>query len=60
MFKQFSTVHEILDEILEKVPLARSQLLAQIASGFPNGFGSEPAHEKYIDNLFKLIGPVSS
>jgi len=55
MFKQFSTVHEILDEILEKVPLARSQLLAQIASGFPNGFGSEPAHEKYIDNLFKLI-----
>ncbi|CAG5112676.1 Oidioi.mRNA.OKI2018_I69.chr2.g6864.t2.cds [Oikopleura dioica] len=55
METQFSTVQQILDEILEKVPLARGQLLAQIASGFPNGFGSEPAHEKYIDNLFKLI-----
>lgn len=55
MKAQFATIHSILDAILSKVPLANSQLLARIASGFPTSIGAQPDHENYIDNLFKLI-----
>ena len=49
-------MHSLIDQLLEKIPLAEKVLVELLAEKLPSPHGTPQLHETYIKNLILITG----